>query len=33
MAAEVALNAGYTGVIKRMEGGFLAWSALGFESE
>ena len=33
LAAEVAVAAGYKGVIKRMEGGFLAWSAAGFESE
>ncbi len=33
MAAEKAAAAGYTGVIKRMEGGFLSWSAAGFESE
>lgn len=33
MAAEKAVAAGYTGVIKRMEGGFLAWAAMGLESE
>lgn len=33
LAAEKAVAAGYKGVIKRMEGGFLAWSAAGFESE
>jgi len=33
LAAEKAVAAGYTGVIKRMEGGFLAWSAAGFDSE
>jgi rhodanese-related sulfurtransferase len=33
MAAEIAVNSGYTGVIKRMQGGFLAWEASGFESE
>lgn len=33
MAAEKAVAAGYTGIIKRMEGGFLAWSALGLDSE
>jgi len=33
MAAEIAVEAGYTGVIKRMEGGFLAWEAAGYESE
>jgi rhodanese-related sulfurtransferase len=33
MAAEKAVAAGYTGVIKRMEGGFIAWSAAGFDSE
>lgn len=33
LAADKALAAGYTGVIKRMEGGFLAWSASSFESE
>ncbi len=33
MAAEKAVAAGYTGIIKRMEGGFLAWDAAGFDSE
>lgn len=33
MAAEIAVAAGHKGVIERMEGGFLAWSAFGFESE
>jgi len=33
LAAEKAVAAGYKGVIKRMEGGFLAWSAAGYESE
>ena len=33
LAAEIAVASGYTGVIKRMEGGFLAWSAAGFDSE
>ena len=33
MAAEKAVAAGYTGVIKRMDGGFLAWSANGFDQE
>ncbi len=33
MAAEIAVAAGYKGVIKRMEGGFLAWSALGHDQE
>jgi len=33
LAAEKAVAAGYKGVIKRMEGGFLAWSSSGFESE
>lgn len=33
LAAEKAVAAGYTGVIKRMEGGFLAWDAAGFDSE
>jgi rhodanese-related sulfurtransferase len=33
LAAEKAVAAGYTGVIKRMEGGFLAWSAAGYVSE
>ena len=33
MAAAQAVDAGYTGVIKRMEGGFLAWEAAGYDSE
>jgi len=33
MAAEIAVKGGYKGVIKRMEGGFLAWSAAGYDSE
>jgi rhodanese-related sulfurtransferase len=33
MAAEKAVAAGYSGVIKRMEGGFLAWAAMGFDCE
>ncbi len=33
LAAEIAVAAGYTGVIKRMQGGFLAWAAAGYESE
>ena len=33
MAAERAVAAGYTGVIKRMQGGFLAWSGAGFDEE
>lgn len=33
LAAEKAVAAGYGGVIKRMEGGFLAWSAAGLPSE
>jgi len=33
LAAEKAVAAGYTGVIKRMEGGFLAWAANGFDAE
>jgi rhodanese-related sulfurtransferase len=33
MAAEIAVAAGYTGAIKRMEGGMIAWTASGFESE
>ncbi len=33
MAAEKALAAGYTGIIKRMEGGFLAWDGAGFDTE
>ena len=33
LAAEIAVASGYTSVIKRMEGGFLAWDAAGYESE
>ena len=33
MAAEIAVAGGYKGVIKRMEGGFIAWEAMGFDSE
>ena len=33
LAAEKAVAAGYKGVIKRMEGGFLAWAAAGLPSE
>lgn len=33
MAAEQAVAAGYKGVIKRMDGGFLAWAAGGFDTE
>ncbi len=33
LAAEKAVAAGYKGVIKRMEGGFLAWAAAGYASE
>lgn len=33
LAAEKAVAAGYKGVIKRMEGGFIAWDAAGYESE
>lgn len=33
MAAEKAVAAGYDGVIKRMDGGFIAWDAAGFDSE
>jgi len=33
LAAEKAVSEGYKGVIKRMEGGFLAWSAAEYESE
>ena len=33
LAAEKAVAAGYKGVIKRMEGGFLAWDAAGYDSE
>ncbi len=33
LAAEKAVAAGYAGVIKRMEGGFIAWDEAGFEKE
>jgi len=33
LAAEKAVAAGYTGVIKRMEGGFIAWASSGYEYE
>lgn len=33
MAAEKAVAAGYSGTIKRMEGGFLAWDTAGFDRE
>jgi rhodanese-related sulfurtransferase len=33
IAAEKAVAAGYTGVIKRMDGGFIAWNAAGFDGE
>ncbi|MSO98604.1 MAG: rhodanese-like domain-containing protein [Rhodospirillaceae bacterium] len=33
LAAEKAVAAGYKGVIKRMEGGFIAWAAAGYASE
>ena len=33
MSAEKAVAAGYTGVIKRMEGGFIAWASNGFDYE
>jgi rhodanese-related sulfurtransferase len=33
LAAEIAVGEGYTGVIKRMEGGFLAWAQAGYETE
>jgi rhodanese-related sulfurtransferase len=33
LAAEIAVRDGYKGVIKRMEGGFLAWAAAGYPSE
>jgi rhodanese-related sulfurtransferase len=33
MAAEKAVAAGYKGVIKRMDGGFLAWAAGGYPYE
>lgn len=33
LASEKMVEAGYTGVIKRMEGGFLAWDAAGYDKE
>lgn len=33
LAAEKMVEAGYQGVIKRMEGGFLAWDAAGYAKE
>jgi rhodanese-related sulfurtransferase len=33
LASEKMVAAGYTGVIKRMEGGFLAWDAAGYDTE
>ncbi len=33
MAAEKAVEAGYKGIIKRMEGGIIAWHASGYELE
>ncbi|MDG2244250.1 MAG: rhodanese-like domain-containing protein [Rhodospirillaceae bacterium] len=33
LASEKMVEAGYTGQIKRMEGGFLAWSAAGYDKE
>lgn len=33
LAAEIAVRDGYKGVIKRMEGGFIAWASAGFDSE
>ena len=33
MASEKMVEAGYTGTIKRMEGGFLAWDAEGYDKE
>jgi rhodanese-related sulfurtransferase len=33
MASEKMVEAGYTGAIKRMEGGFLAWDAAGYDKE
>ena len=33
LAAEKMVAAGYKGQIKRMEGGMLAWTAAGYESE
>jgi rhodanese-related sulfurtransferase len=33
MASEKMVDTGYTGEIKRMEGGFLAWDAAGYDTE
>jgi rhodanese-related sulfurtransferase len=33
LASEKMVAAGYTGIIKRMEGGFLAWDAAGHDKE
>jgi rhodanese-related sulfurtransferase len=33
IASEKMVESGYTGVIKRMEGGFLAWDAAGYDKE
>lgn len=33
MAAEKMIEAGYAGVIKRMEGGFLAWDAANYDKQ
>lgn len=33
LAAEKAVAGGYTGVIKRMEGGFIAWARSGYDIE
>jgi len=33
LASEKMLDAGYKGVIKRMEGGFLAWEAADYDKE
>lgn len=33
MASEKMVASGYSGVIKRMEGGFLAWDSAGYETE
>lgn len=33
MAAEKMVASGYGGVIKRMEGGFLAWDAAGYDKQ
>lgn len=33
LAAQMAVAAGYTGVIKRMEGGIIAWAASGYDTE